>query len=164
MVTIEESNMFFGEYSADDVFLVEKSAIREHLGVKPVEFVLRYRTGEILLIEAKSSSPQPSNEIDFGEFIAEITEKFVHTVELYFAVVLSRLNDTKDEMPECFKSADYATTEVTLLLVIHGHKIQWLPPIKDALKSQLKRTIKTWRLEVAVMNHEQAFSYGLTTS
>jgi hypothetical protein len=78
--------------------------------------------------------------------------------------VLKRLSDTADEIPAYFKSADYETVEVTLLLVIHGHKIKWLPPIKDALKSQLKRTIKTWRLEVAVMNHEQAYSYGLITS
>ena len=160
-VVINESGLTFGSYGKEALFHVEASEIRKSLNLRTVEFVLRHKNDEILLIEAKSSSPRPGNQADFDEFICEISEKFIHTVDLYFSLVLKRVNDTAGDMPDFFKKADYAAVKITLLLIINGHKINWLPPIKDAIKLQIKRHIKTWRLDVAVMNNEQAGSYGL---
>ena len=160
-VVIIESGLAFGSYSKEALFRVEESEIRKSLDLRTVEFILRYTDNEILLIEAKSSSPKPGNQENFDEYIGEIFDKFVHSIDLYFSLVVNRLNDTAGDMPDFFRKADYATSKITLLLVINGHRISWLPPIKDALKSRLKRHIKTWRLDVAVMNHEQAESYGL---
>jgi hypothetical protein len=71
------------------------------------------------------------------------------------------LDDGEDEMPACFKMAGYSVLEMKLVLVINGHEIQWLPPIKDALQRELKRQTKIWRLELTVLNHELADEYGL---
>ena len=164
-VTIDESNLIFGEYEEESLFRIEKSSLIGSLGegIRTVEFILRYKDDEILLVEAKSSSPKPGNQEDFDSFIDEIQEKFVHSTELYFSLVLKRLDDKEGEMPDFFRTVDYAKAKIKLLLVINGHKIEWLPPIANALREKLIRHIKTWRLEVAVINHEQAKSYGLLT-
>jgi len=156
---IVESGMIFGGHDESDLFHMEESPIREMLGLRTVEFVLRHRDNEILLVEAKSSSPKPGNLEKFDDFIEEIRDKFIHTLDLYFSIIVNR--QTADEMPAGFKTADYSSVKIILLLVINGHQIKWLPPIKDALKARLKRHIKTWLLDVVVLNHEQAFSHGL---
>jgi len=156
-----ESGLTFGGYCKDALFRIEKSEVRKNLGFRTVEFILRHKDNEILMVEAKSSSPKPGNQADFDEFIGEIYEKFVHSIDLYFSLIVKRLDGKTEEIPDFFRTADYSALEIKLLLVINGHAISWLPPIKDALKSQLKRHIKTWRLDVAVINHQQAASYGL---
>ena len=123
--------------------------------------VIRHKDDEILLLEAKSSSPKPGNAEKFDDFIDEIYQKFCHSMDLYFSLVLKRLDDPNNDMPEYFKTADYSSAKIKLLLVINGHSIEWLPPISDALREKLKRQIKTWKLGLVVINHEQANEYGL---
>lgn len=161
-VTILESGLNFGEYTETNLFYVEKSTIYQSLGdgIRTVEFAL-YKDNVILIIESKSSSPKPNNLYDFDAFINEIYEKFFHSIDLYFAIVLGRLDDNKKDMPDNFKKADYSITKIKLLLVINGHKIEWLPPISEALRQKLRMQIKIWRLEVAVINHELACEHGL---
>lgn len=162
-IVISESDMNFGEYDETKLFQIEKSSIYRTLGkgVRTVEFVLYHRPNEILFIEAKSSSPKSNNQVSFNDFITEISEKFTHSIDLYFSLVLKRLNDESDDMPECFKSANYAMARIKLLLVINGHQLDWLRPISDSLKNALKRQLKTWNLELAVLNHELAEKYDL---
>ena len=162
-ITISESGMLFGEYVKADLFHVEKSSVYKSMpsGVRTVEFILRRKNDEILMIEARSSSPKPGNKADFDGFIDTIYYKFTHSIDLFFALVLKRLVDNYEEMPDYFKSADYFIAKIKLLLVINGHNIEWLPPVSNALHIKLKRHIKTWRLELAVINHEQAKDYGL---
>jgi len=162
-VTISESGLIFGEYEESDVFLIEDSLIYESLGsgIRTVEFILRNKIDEILLVEARSSSPMPGNENDFDTFVDLIYDKFAHSVDLYFSLILKRIDDRNGDMPDSFRSVDYFAAKVKLLLVINGHKIEWLPPISDALFRKLKRHLRTWRLELAVINHEQAKGLGL---
>ena len=163
MVSIDESGMLFGEFDEADVFLAEKSLVYKSLGegVSTVEFVLRRFENEILFIEARQSSPRPENNVDFDTFIDTMYRKFAHSIELYFSMVIQRIEDKADEMPPCFKSLDYSCAVIKLLMVINGHEIKWLYPIMHALRRRLKRHIVTWRLELAVINDEQAREYGL---
>ncbi|MEA5003852.1 MAG: hypothetical protein VB081_10170, partial [Christensenella sp.] len=130
-VNIPESGLIFGEYEESHLFYVEKSSIYNKLGngICTIEFVLYNKHDKVLMIEAKSSSPKPSNQEDFDSFIDEIYNKFAHSVELYFSLVLNRIDDNKGEMPDVFKSTDYSIVEIKLLLVINGHKQEWLSPI-----------------------------------
>lgn len=162
-ITILESGLYFGEYDEDNLFYVEKSLLLKSLGenIKSVEFILMHKNITILFIEAKSSSPKPHNEEDFDSFINDISEKFSHSINLYFSTILKRLNDKDNEMPSCFKDADYRTAKIKLILIINGHKIDWLDPIKDALTIKLRMEIKTWCLNLTVMNHQLADEYGL---
>jgi len=162
-VTISESGMLFGEYEKSNVFFIEESFVYKSMGDNfcTIEFILRHKSDEILLIEAKSSSPKPGNKEDFDSFIDEIYQKFTHSMDLYFSLVLKRLGDPNNDMPEYFKTTDYSAVKIKLLFVINGHKIEWLAPIADALRDKLKRQIKTWDLGFVVINHEQANEYGL---
>jgi hypothetical protein len=163
-VCINESGLLFGDYNDDDVFHIEKSQIYKDLDdcSKTVEFVLRISTDAIYFIEAKRSSPQPGNEKDFNAFINEISGKIEHSMDIFFALIVERMKDTKGEFPCSFQRVDYSRINITALLVINDHEIGWLPPIKDALTKKLKRIIKIWNMQVAVLNHELALTYGLT--
>ena len=162
-ITICESGLKFGEYANDSVFHAECSSVYQSLGenVCTVEFILKKQADEFLLVEAKSGSPQPSNQEDFDKFIQRVYVKFAHAIDLFFSLVTKRLQDESNEMPVCFKEADFSVAKVKLVLVINGHKIGWLSPINEALKRKMKRQIKTWNLEVVVMNHELADEYNL---
>jgi hypothetical protein len=59
-IIIEESNIKFGYYSAENLFHIEESEIYKKLqnsGVKTVEFAL-FKKGKILLFEVKTTAPQ----------------------------------------------------------------------------------------------------------
>ena len=50
------------------------------------------------------------------------------------------------------------------VLVINGHKQEWLAPLQSALSLALKPVVKSWALpaiSVAVLNHELAQLHGL---
>lgn len=162
-IPIKESGLSFGEYNATDLFKIEKSKIYKSIGdyICTVDFILYKPKCDILMIEAKSSSPRPDNKGDFDTFVDEIYKKFTHSIDLYFAVLIGRLNDNNKEIPDNFRNADYAAANIKLLLVINGHKKEWLPPINEALKRKLNAQIKIWRLKVITINHEIAKEYGL---
>lgn len=162
-VIINESGMSFGPFQETDVFYIEKSKVYSSLeeGIKTVEFILYRSDMEIIFIEAKSSSPRPNNQENFDDFIEEISSKFIHSMDIYFSVLLKRLADDDGELPMIFKTADYSNVKLKLILVIKGHKTEWLPPINNSLKLKLKRQIKIWRVEPVVMNHESAAAHGL---
>jgi hypothetical protein len=169
-MNIYESGLVFGEYEESDIFHVEQSSIYKSLGegVCTAEFVLYREPDKILMIEAKSSAPRPSKEKnaenpDFDRFIDEVYSKFVHSLDLYFSLVLKRLEDRKGEMPDKFKTIDYDSkkTKLKLVLVINGHETAWLSPITAALKEKMSRQVKTFSLDIIVLNHELAFEYRL---
>lgn len=87
MVVIKESNMLFGEYEDNKVFKIENSELHNKIGngIKVVEFILLRNGKYIDFIEAKSSSPQPSNDNKerFHEFIEEISDKFIHSFKYH---------------------------------------------------------------------------------
>ncbi|MHB8089598.1 MAG: hypothetical protein ACYDH2_15255 [Anaerolineaceae bacterium] len=163
MTVITESGMQFGPFDEAKLFRIEKSQLYKSLGenVKSVEFVLCRQMHEICFIEAKSSAPNPSNGENFDTFVYEVYKKFVHSIDLFFATILKRKNDTDGEISSCFHNADYKLIDLKLILVINGHEIGWLSPISDALKKKLKRQIKTWNLGVSVLNHQLAYENQL---
>ncbi|HNB70324.1 MAG TPA: hypothetical protein PLS70_04255 [Acidobacteriota bacterium] len=171
MVTITESGLIFGPYPENECFLVEKSATYQNIqsGVKMAEFLRLQRRDSkpplILVIEAKSSSPRPETEPNFTQYIDEIREKLTNGLVLTIASILRRHEVAQRELSQEFKDLDLATCEFRLILVINGHKKEWLPPLNDALTLSLHSTIKTWALgatSVMVLNEEMASKLGLT--
>ncbi len=163
MVTIEESGMVFGPFAEDHVFLIEKSTCYQKIqqGIPMAEFLLlrNNKQGQpiVLIVEAKSSSPRSEKPETFAAFIEEIRQKLSHAFLLGLATVLGRHPSTV--LPEAFTQLNLSECNFRLMLVINGHKPEWLPPLQEALALALKPLVKTWALppsSVSVINHVQA--------
>ena len=118
----------------------------------------------VWIVEAKSSSPQPGNSLDFDKFIEEIRTKLTNGFLLGSAIGLGRHTDGAFELPEHFKKLNFKDSSFRFVLVINGHKDEWLPPLQDALSLALKPVVKTWALpptSVMVLNHTGAQQHGL---
>jgi hypothetical protein len=165
---ILESGMSFGPYPEGDCFYIEKSKTYQNIrsDVKMAEFLLLHsrENSVVWIIEAKSSSPRPERQPNFGDFIKEVSEKFTNALTLCVAAHLKRHSLTFHELPVSFQALDLGKADFRLILVIKGHQNSWLPPLQDALKRELKPTIKTWNLSptaVLVVNDELARSHKL---
>lgn len=164
MVQINESNMIFGDFEKDKIFKIEESKLHNKIGngIKVVEFVLLRNENEIDFIEAKSSSPRPTkqNLIRFNEFIDEISDKFVHSFNLFYSAIFKR-NKDYGEINNNFFELDNSQIKLKFILVIKGHEIEWLLPISDALKKKLSYQNTIWKSEVIIMNDKIANKYNL---
>lgn len=159
--------MIFGDFEEDKVFKIENSKIHNKIGneIKVVEFVLLKNDNELNFIEAKSSSPRPTkhNIIRFNEFIDEISDKFIHSFNLFYSTILRR-NKDYGEVNNNFFELDNSKIKLKFILVIKGHEIEWLLPISDALKKKLSYQNTIWKSEVVVMNDKIANKYNLVKS
>lgn len=169
---IIESGMTFGPYPADQCFYIEKSKCYGKIeeGVQIAEFLLlRQKAGAhpvIWIIEAKSSSPRPQTQPNFDQFIDEIRVKLSNAFLLGIAARLNRHSAPVNELPAPFQALDLQHTSFRFVLVINGHKEEWLAPVQDALSLALKPVVKTWALppsSVVVLNHDLAAQQGLVT-
>jgi hypothetical protein len=117
-----------------------------------------------VVIEAKSSAPQPAPPARFDEFIGEIRNKLVNALSLGIAACLARHPAAQAELPDRFRALDLGTSGFRLVLVINGFQKAWLPPLQDALSKALASTRKLWALgpnAVAVLNDVGAREHGL---
>lgn len=171
-LTLIESGMKFGPYSKDTCFWIEKSAVYQKIKdrIKIAEFlwVTEPRHGaKILIVEAKSSSPRPETQPNFDTFVAEVRDKMANALTLFLGVRLGRHGTASDELPEHLRNAELTTQGFTFVLVIRGHRPEWLAPLQDALNAELYATAKTLGLKspfVAAINEEMARSHGLIGS
>ena len=171
---IMESGMTFGPYPDGHCFYIEKCAVvdkinknaRKSEGVQIAEFLLLTLENElpiIWVIEAKSSSPQPNNQIDFDGYIKEIREKLSNSLSLFLACYLKR-QLIEPELSNAFQGTNMSIVSFNLVLIINGHDEAWLSPLQEALKISLKPTVKIWNLSptsVKVLNDNGARELGL---
>lgn len=169
-LNIIESGMTFGPFPDDHCFYIEKSSAYQKIqhGVQMAEFLfLMQKEGKsplVWIVEAKSSTPRPATQPNFSEFINEIREKLSNALTLGVAACLKRHSAAEAELPEPFKTLDLSAACFRLVLVISGHKDEWLPPLQDALQAALHSTVKTWAIPepaVVVINDGLARSHGL---
>ncbi|MGI9279908.1 MAG: hypothetical protein ACR2PX_09780 [Endozoicomonas sp.] len=164
-MTISESDMEFGPFAVNDILQIEtcKSYKSIQQGVAIAEFILSRPTRKsphaLWVVEAKSSSPRPQTQPQFDSFIQDICEKFINSMHLFLAGVLERNTQMHDEIPPGMSDITAANADFKFILVIKGHKDDWLDPLKDALNHHLDPLIKTWKLNpscVVVMNDTMA--------
>jgi hypothetical protein len=170
MITIEESGMTFGPFSADDCLELEKCQTYKRIetNVRMAEFaVIKLQGGlpAVWIVEAKSSAPQPRNQQDFDVYIDEIRQKLANALQLLFSGKLNRHPDWPINLPANFGDLTYLE-DFKLVLVIRRQLDAWLPPVQNALKVSLLSTVKTMGLKpnsVVVLNAEMARQYRLIT-
>lgn len=165
MIEIEESGMKFGPFECSHVFHIEKSKLYKNLhNIKTVEFILE-NNNKLQFIEAKSSSPKPvpDNLVRFEEFIDEISQKFLHSLNLYYTGVLGR-HASANDLPDPMKKINHQQVSIKFILVIKNHQDEWLLPIKDALEKKMNSISSIWESQVAVINAKTAQKYKLVQS
>jgi len=148
MKTVIESGLTFGPFEAEDLFEIEKSraykSIQDNMPIAEFVVLRQGNQTKVFTVEAKSSSPQPGNKVNFDKFIKEIAEKLTNTFSLTQALILGRHPYFTEEISGRFRSLDLASCGHRLVLVINGHKEEWLPQLQDALKQELIPLAKTW--------------------
>jgi hypothetical protein len=163
-LTIQESGMTFGPFSPDDCFAVESCATYAALGVgvKVAEFAWLCTVAspqQLWIVEAKSSTPRPEPEERFAEFIGEIRDKLLNAWTMVVAARVGRPGAATSELPPAVAALDLTTIEPRFILVIRGHRADWLPPLQSALTLAMHATAKTWGISapaVAVLNDDLA--------
>ena len=160
MVDFEESKMRFS-FPEEDLYRIEKSPLLAAVELKACECIVK-KDGDIYLVEAKSSSPRQDNSPErFREYIGEITEKFSASILLFNA---SLLRHREEPMGENLRKEDLKKANYKFFLIISGHKKEWLPPILNALKREMRKTLKIWNIDdvaVKVINAERAQFLGI---
>lgn len=153
-MVIEESGMTFGNYPEEDVFHIEKSQQYQRKlmsnGVKCCEFVLlRGRT--IYFIEAKTSKPKEitaNSETEkrekYKSYITEIITKMKHSVSLYASILLERHDQV--DIPEKHREQKLSDKEIKLVLVVKNAEVEWLIPLQDTLRSELRVFCSIWKI------------------
>jgi hypothetical protein len=164
---ITESGMKFGPYNNDQCFDIEHSRLYASIsnaGVKTAEFLVlkneQSNCPQILeVVEAKSSTPSPGGKENFDDFISQIRDKFVNALTLCLATCLNRHPKFHGELPGLIQKMDLSQIQVRFVLVIQGHREDWLQPIDDSLNKAMRSTLKIWGFShkaVVVLNDDMA--------
>ena len=162
--------MLFGPFEDENIFHIEKSKVYCSLGthVKITEFLLlkqNEKQPHVWLIEAKQSSPSPLSTIAWTDYISELKEKFQNAILLFIALYENRHSDAG--LSDNFTKIRLDNAQFRFVLVVHGHLLHWLPPLKDELTFKLLPLIKTLNLgpdPVIVLNDTLAFEQGLISA
>jgi len=177
MITIQESGMSFGPFLEDHVFYIEKcpnllklnQGAKEGEGIAIAEFLL-FKTANnrnyISIIEAKTSSPKPSNKGDFDGYISEIKTKLSNSFHLFIAYYLNRHSSGFNQLPYQFKTLSLENIDFELILVIKTSEDAWLRPILDDLRPALKSLTKIWNISptaIKVFNESEARNHRLVS-
>ena len=165
-----ESGMTFGPYPNGHFFHIERSASYAAIqqGVQMGEFLLLRiemdRVPMMFVVEAKSSTPRPETQPNFDAFVSGVRDKLANALALGLACCLKRHAAAASELPQPFQTLNLAAVRFRLVLIINGHRKEWLPPLQDAMVKALHATTQTWALganAVAVINDEGARKFGL---
>ena len=162
----------FGPYADGHCFEIESSAILKKIndkakqgeGIKIAEFLLLSTANgkaTISIIEAKSSSPQNTDE-----YINDVQEKLSNSLSLFISIYLQRHNNSNLELSDFFKQTELSNVIFILILAIQKCEKSRLPPMQDKLKKALKKTARIWNIDinsVIVLNEAGSKKHGLIT-
>lgn len=161
-----ESFMKFS-FADDDVFRIEKDElVCGCSGLKACECVVLI-SPRIAFIETKSSTPNPNSGERFNEFIDDIKQKFTDSLNLFEGIKTGHLGEEAlMRLPLNLRNAEIHTNDYLIYLIVHGHRLDWLPGLQDALREALRNVIKEWNLRdsnVKALNEEIAKELHLIT-
>lgn len=164
--------MNFGKFDEADLFHIEDSEIYKDLGlgIKTVEFILKYDENSIVFLEAKKSCPNASNRYEseekeqkFEEYYASITEKFIASLQIYLAAILDKFQNSGEVGDNLKTVSSMKNIQLKFILVVkNAEDITWLAGPMAELKERLLQIRKIWGVEIAVLNEELAGKYKLT--
>lgn len=141
---VHESGLMF-TLDQDRAYLPERESFYQSLSakasIKICDIICLNLIDELLVIEVKSSSPR-----EHHRFVQEIKQKFVDTLLLYIGAVLKRKNTQSDTLPMALQESALRQ-KIRLVLIINGHKREWLSPLRDNLRQECRALEKVFSLE-----------------
>lgn len=163
-ISIQESDMIFGDYAEEDVFELEKVLTAKKLGdhVCKVEFIVRTGVGKasaVAFIEAKSSIPKESDN-----FFSGVCLKMTHSLTVWFAAVCGRHENLSTFLPSNLRHFSHLKLPIKLILVLPTVPDDRLQPMSDKLRQMLKSEQKIWAIkssDINVINRTRAEKIGL---
>lgn len=170
MAIIVESDMRFGEFDEERLFVIEHSDVHKKAGkgIKTVEFIYLTENDNLLFIEAKQSCPNEANkdeteekQIKYEEYFSDITDKFVDSLNMFAASALGRNHECYNAGAVLKEKNTYENIGLKLILVINNAEDSWLQGPKIELEQRLLRFRKIWRADILVLNKKMAKEYGL---
>lgn len=94
----------------------------------------------------------------------EIAQKFEDSILFYNAMKMERHGkEASSGIPLSLVTVGDDIRYV-LYLIIHGHKMEWIPPIQDELRDKLRHVLRAWNIkdfDVKVVNHQTALELRL---
>ena len=161
-----ESFMKFS-FADDDVFRIEKDElVCGCSGLKACECVVLI-SPRIAFIEAKPSTPNPNSGERFNEFIDDIKQKSTDSLNLFEGIKTGHLGEEAlMRLPLNLRNAEIHTNDYLIYLIVHGHRLDWLSGLQDALREAMRDVIKEWNLRdsnVKALNEEIAKELHLIT-
>lgn len=159
-----ESFMKFS-FADDDLFCIEKDPlVIETDDIKACECVVLVNPN-VALIEAKSSTPHPNNEVDYQAFLEEIRQKFSDSIRLFSEM---KNGDKGDEVrlriPSNLLSDTTSPSEYRIFLIVHGHHLDWLGGLQETLRDILRDVVTQWNMKdsnVKAFNEDTALENNL---
>ena len=154
-----ESFMKFS-FADDDVFCIEKDPlVIETDGIKACECVVLINPN-VALIEAKSSSPKPTNEEKYNAFLEDIRQKFSDSIRLFSEMKNGgKGQEVRLRIPANLLSDTTSPSEYRIFLIIHGHHLEWLGGLQETLRDILRDVVSEWNMKdsnVKAFNEETA--------
>lgn len=153
-------------FDDEGVFLPEQEIARRKIKhVQACDFVTLYqkRNNKILLfIEAKSSAPYQKE--DLATYLSNIYQQFWHSIFFYISLVHKRRGpaDQGLDMPDYLQQTQRLKSAVMCVLVVRGHRNEWLQPLQEALRLKMLGLRKSFFLQDIIVTNEQgAKKYGL---
>ena len=89
-----------------------------------------------------------------------LEQRLWHSFNMLCAWYLGRLSDY-DEIGTDLKAITGKMADFVFVLVIRGHKMEWLLPLQEELRQKLKYHNSIWNSKIIVMNDEIAREYHL---
>lgn len=131
-----ESEMKF-VFDEDMVCCLEKEPFYKNTEcVKVCDFVslTTKKAGSILcFIEAKKSAPK-----QLREYVDVVHDKFCHSLFLYIGAIFNRHRHPSANMSDQMRARNNLELPAYCVLVVKKHKKEWLPPVQDALKREMR--------------------------
>lgn len=159
-----ESFMKFSFNDADLFRIEEDKLVKEAEGVKACECVVLI-SENVALIEAKSSAPRIDNEGKFQAFMSDIRQKFADSLQLFSDIKSKAMGEEAfQRLPVNLQKTQATADAYKIYLIIHGHQLDWLLGLVDALRVALKEEVKKWNLRdsnVKVYNEVSALENKL---
>jgi len=161
MIERTESGMNFC-FEENYYYSIEEEGFYDRItskyGAKVCDFIV-LREEKLLLIEAKSSAPKNSKELN--RYVSDIYQKYIDSLIIYIAAIHNRKNTRSDSLATEMKKTSNLKKEIMLVLIINGFPKAYLQDIKNIFDQFFRKLNYIFSISgFILMNDQQARSRG----